>query len=190
MSCIYLAPGGRVDGEVIQILEERLAKIFSFQIKTLSPFEESDESYDYKREQYSSVAILRQVIELTQTDTTRILGITNRDIFIPMLSFIFGQAQLGGKAALISLARLHQEFYGLPEDETVYRSRICKEAAHELGHTFGLTHCLDFRCVMSLSTSIEQVDVKEDHFCGSCRTLLVESIATIGHDKDSVEGNL
>jgi archaemetzincin len=182
MSSIYLAPGYHVSGEVIHILTNHIVEIFDFPIKTLPDFVEADDSYDYKREQYSSVPILRQVIDQAKPDTARILGITNKDIFIPMLSFIFGQAQLGGIGAIISLARLRQNFYGLPDDDHLYRRRICKEAVHELGHTFGLTHCMDMRCVMSLSTSIEQVDIKEDDFCGACRTLLVESIATISHD--------
>ena len=107
-----------------------------------------------------------------------------------MLSFIFGQAQLNGQTALISLARLRQSFYSLPSNPSLLQDRICKEAIHELGHTFGLTHCLDIRCVMSLSTSIEHVDIKRDNFCTSCRTVLLESIGTIGLYKADVEEEL
>ena len=86
------------------------------------------------------------------TDTVRLLGITEHDLFIPMLSFVFGQAQLGGKAALVSFARLRQEFYGIDPADAVFTERARKEMLHELGHTFGLTHCPDRGCPMSLST--------------------------------------
>jgi len=187
MSAIYLAPGLHIDSEVTEILHRRLREVFGFPIKQTAPFLEADEAYDHKREQYSSVAILHQVTELIEPDATRILGITTKDIFIPMLSFIFGQAQLSGQAALISLARLQQTFYSLPPNPILLADRICKEAVHELGHTFGLIHCLDIRCVMSLSTSIEQVDVKRDDFCRSCRTVLLERIDAIGQYMPDVE---
>ena len=44
----------------------------------------------------------------------RLLGVTERDLFVPVLSFVYGQAQLGGRVAVVSLARLRPEFHGLP----------------------------------------------------------------------------
>ena len=102
------------------------------------------------------------------------LGVTEVDLFIPMLSYIFGQAQLGGRAAIISTARLRQEFYDLPADGAILVERARKEALHELGHTFGLVHCEDRGCAMSLSTNIRQVDLKNPSYCGACRALLRE----------------
>ncbi len=187
MSSIYLASGLNIDSEVTSILHHRIPEVFGLPTVAAPPFVEVEESYDPQREQYSSVVILHQVAEQIAPDTTRILGITEKDIFIPMLSFIFGQAQLNGQTALISLARLRQTFYSLPSNPKLLQKRICKEAIHELGHTFGLIHCLDIRCVMSLSTSIEHVDVKRDNFCPSCRTVLLESIDTIGLYTTDVE---
>jgi len=93
---------------------------------------------------------------------------------VPMLTFVFGQAQLGGRVAIVSLARLRQEFYGLPADPILVRERAVKEALHEMGHAFGLVHCVDPLCAMSLSTQVEQVDAKLPDVCPSCRTLLRE----------------
>jgi archaemetzincin len=90
------------------------------------------------------------------------------DLFIPILTFVFGEAQLGGTASIISIARLRQSYYGLPEDQALYYHRAEKEALHELGHTLGLIHCPSYECVMHFSNGIEEVDLKGDRYCPSC----------------------
>jgi len=87
----------------------------------------------------------------------------------------FGQAQLGGRAALVSVARLRQPFYGLPPNTWLLCDRASTTALHELGHTFGLVHCRNTSCVMSLSADVVQVDAKQCAFCRSCTILLNES---------------
>jgi archaemetzincin len=94
-----------------------------------------------------------------------------------MLSFLFGQAQLEGSVAVISLCRLRQEFYGLPADAELLRQRVVKETLHELGHTFGLTHCHEPKCVMSLATHVGLVDQKAERYCTRCGTHLVHRLA-------------
>ncbi len=113
-------------------------------------------------------------------DATRILGVTDVDLSIPMLTFLFGQANLDGPIAVVSLCRLHQEFYGLPADESLLRERTVKEVLHELGHTFGLAHCSEPKCAMSLATHIELVDGKEEQYCARCGTRLVERFTSLG----------
>ena len=85
------------------------------------------------------------------------------------LTFVFGEAQLDGNCAVVSTARLEEEFYGLPSREELFRERLVKEAVHELGHTFGLRHCADWRCVMTSSHAVERLDVKGAEFCSACR---------------------
>ena len=127
-----------------------------------------------------------------RTASDKILGITEVDIFIPIFTYIFGEAQLGGRAALISIARLRPQHYeespppeaGLPmaqgsnkktasEDEELYKMRILKEAVHELGHTFGLTHCVEPKCIMRFANNIVEVDSKDCYFCSSCADLIM-----------------
>ncbi|MCK4304718.1 MAG: archaemetzincin family Zn-dependent metalloprotease [Candidatus Eisenbacteria sp.] len=180
MSFICLAPGKEVGRAVLEAMENCLQGTFGLPTRRLGVFPEPSVSYDSKRDQYSSSDMLQVLAAIQPPDAVRVLGITERDIFIPMLSFIFGQAQLGGRIALISLARLRQTFYGLPPDPELLMKRACKEAIHELGHTFGLTHCLDQGCAMSLSTAIQQVDSKAQAFCGNCRTLLHDRFKAIG----------
>lgn len=77
--------------------------------------------------------------------------------------------------SLAPLARLRQEFYGLPSDPGLFRERAKKEAVHELGHVFGLLHCPDQRCVMHFSNSIAETDLKGWRLCGRCREMLEDS---------------
>jgi archaemetzincin len=107
-------------------------------------------------------------------DASRVLGVTDVDLAIPMLSFLFGQAQFDGPIAVVSLCRLHQEFYGLPPQDGLLRERAVKEVLHELGHTFGLVHCAETACVMSLATHIELVDIKAEQYCPRCGMQLVQ----------------
>ena len=108
-------------------------------------------------------------------DGWRILGITALDLYIPILTFVFGEAQLHGNCAVVSSFRLRQEFYGLPADTALFRSRVLKESIHELGHTFELSHCDDYQCVMSPSHGVEWIDLKTNRLCQACR------VVALGH---------
>lgn len=142
-----------------------------------------EDAFDPKRRQYSSPLLLQSVLRGLPQNRVRALALTSCDLFIPMLTFLYGQAQLGGRAALVSAARLDPQFYGLPADQKLLRARLRKETLHELGHTFGLVHCAERNCVMSLANSILQVDVKDEAFCRSCRGLIHETAA-----RESLEG--
>ncbi|HUX05701.1 MAG TPA: archaemetzincin family Zn-dependent metalloprotease [Acidobacteriota bacterium] len=121
------------------------------------------------RVQYNSTEIVTDLIDMKPKDSLRIMGITEVDLCIPILTFVFGEAQLGCCAAVASLHRLHQEFYGLPPDPRLLFERAVKEILHELGHTFGLRHCPDYSCVMHSSTIVDEIDLKGDTYCSPCR---------------------
>ena len=105
----------------------------------------------------------------------KILGIVDHDLFVPELNFVFGEA--GSKAAVISLTRLRQTFYRLPEDQNLFDRRTLTEAVHELGHTYGLGHCENPRCVMFFSNSLSDTDRKGPEFCPRCTKNLQSFIA-------------
>ena len=126
---------------------------------------------DQMRNQYHSTTILQAMQPLAEA-RARLLAVTSLDLYVPVLTFVFGEAQLSGSCAVVSLHRLREEFYGLPRRAELMRERLLKEAVHELGHTFGLRHCDDWRCVMTSSHGVERLDVKNAGFCAPCRRAL------------------
>jgi archaemetzincin len=180
VKCVSIVGVGEVDDGILSSLEEYIQTTFRFPTRRLPPLPDPAEAYDSKRRQYSSLIILRDLAQRVPTDCVRLLGITEKDLCIPMLSFVFGQAQLNGTVALESLARLRQEFYELEPNRHLFIQRALKEAVHEMGHTFGLTHCIDTRCPMSLSNTIWQVDRKEKELCPACNIAIREKIIHVG----------
>jgi archaemetzincin len=164
---------GRVPTQVLDWVEGVAAEWCPWPIRRLPPLVLSDDAYDAKRGQYHSVEIMKAVARCAPIDAARILGVTEVDLAIPALTFVFGQAQLDGAVAVVSLCRLRQEFYGLTGEEGLLRERIVKEVLHELGHTSGLTHCGEPKCAMSLATHIGMVDSKEERYCAHCGEQLV-----------------
>jgi archaemetzincin len=129
-------------------------------------------AFDAARRQYASIPILEMLLRCYPEDGYKLLAVTGRDLYIPVLTFVFGHAQLGGRAGVVSLARLRQEFYGLPPDDAILCQRAEKEVLHEGGHMFGLVHCAERRCAMSLATSVRQIDLKDNAFCPPCAARL------------------
>jgi archaemetzincin len=129
-----------------------------------------EESLDPSRGQYNSTSLLKQLEEIRTAGAQRVLGVTELDLFIPILTFVFGEALLNRPPAIISLKRLAPQFYGLPEDPALVLRRAQTEALHELGHTFGLIHCPDYACVMHASRVADEIDLKGPDFCRACRT--------------------
>ena len=154
--------------DALEDLASHLARMFRTPCRIRpDPFDISF-SQDTARGQYHSTAILQQLERANDPDA-RVLGVTSCDLYVPVLTFVFGEAQLDGNCAVVSTARLREELYGLPESEGLLRERLFKEAVHELGHTFGLRHCADWHCVMTSSHAVERLDVKTAEFCRACR---------------------
>lgn len=125
-------------------------------------------AWDSGRNQYHSTRLLERLTREYATGF-RILGVTAHDLYVPVLSFVFGEAQVSGLCAVVSTHRLREEVYGLPADHELLLDRLTKEAVHELGHTFGLRHCDDWTCVMASSNSVERLDIRTTSFCERCR---------------------
>ena len=131
--------------------------------------------YDAVRRQYNGNELLKEVDSCYTIDYIKIIGLFRIDLFIPILTYIFGQAFLNGNSGIASLYRLKNERYGMEPDEFLLRERFKKEVIHELGHTFGLKHCFNQKCVMRSSTYVEDIDQKSVHLCNLCRDELIKN---------------
>jgi len=171
---IVLVAVGEVDQKVIQILKDDLNKVFSKQVWVGKRMPEPHYAFNKKRDQYLSPMILNALMkEKEYTPFEKILGIVDHDLYVPELNFVFGEASQ--RVAVISLTRLRQEFYNLPRDQSLFHKRALIEAVHELGHTYGLGHCGNPRCVMFFSNSLIDTDRKGSEFCLKCKSNLRET---------------
>jgi archaemetzincin len=155
------------DGDLVAAVSARLTAEFRVPVRQLE-LPALDFAFDPGRGQYRSIAVLEMLARRVTPGALKLVALTGRDLFVPVLTFVYGHAQLGGRLAVVSVARLRQEFYGLPPNREILLERALKEALHETGHTFGLVHCGERECAMSLSTNVGQIDRKRAGFCPSC----------------------
>jgi archaemetzincin len=172
MNVIQLLPIGKFDTQLLAYLQHRLSSEFGTRCEVANNGFDPAFSFHANRQQYHSTEILAHIQRRLDSTTWRVLGVTGVDLYIPILTFVFGEAQLNNPCAVVSFHRLRQEFYGLPADDNLLKERLLKEAVHELGHTIGLKHCRDYACVMAASHAVEWIDLKGISFCPSCRARL------------------
>ena len=172
---IYIVPLGQIDPVILEGIRNGASLAFGFPVEILPVTTNPNYAYEPRRQQYYSTKILEELIKIFPSDTEKIIGVTEVDLATPVLTFVFGEAQLRGTTAVISLARLRQEFYQLLPNHKLLLCRAVKEAIHELGHTFGLLHCEDCECVMYFSSNITGIDCKYLNFCSNCLAVLYKS---------------
>ncbi|MFN3134743.1 MAG: archaemetzincin family Zn-dependent metalloprotease [Candidatus Kryptonium sp.] len=188
-SCkILIVPIYPVDLELVLTLPSQLSEIFKCDVLldntnhlNLLP------AYDSSREQFNSTKIISILLEKFKNFNGKVLGVISIDLFIPVLTYVFGEAQLKGKVSIVSTFRLSEITYGFPENKKLTAERLLKEAIHELGHNFGLLHCENYLCVMHSSTSVEEVDIKTASFCDECYKKLFRQISTEFNDHHNSE---
>jgi archaemetzincin len=178
MKLLQLLPVGRLEGGLVQELGSAMADLLNVPFQVLSPGLDPDFAFHGERQQYHSSEILQKINSQVDTGTWRTLGVTSVDLYIPILTFVFGEAQMGGPCAVVSTHRLQQEFYGLPPEPQLLRDRLLKEAIHEIGHTLHLTHCDDYRCVMAPAHAVEWIDIKEVWLCSKCQSRVMAGEVT------------
>lgn len=155
-------------------ISRTLSIVFRLPVRIVRGALDTPRAYDGSRRQYHSTVLLAQM--LLDGGPWKKITVVDIDLFVPVLTFVFGEAQLDGTAAIVSTHRLSNRFYGMEEDRILLRERLEKEIVHELGHTFGLIHCRQFECVMRSSTYVEEIDLKRAEPCAGCSVLLDQKI--------------
>ncbi|NIO56806.1 MAG: archaemetzincin family Zn-dependent metalloprotease [Candidatus Latescibacteria bacterium] len=167
-STIHLALIHHPNPEAVEFISSRISHVFKIPVKLQHASFDPRIAFDSRRQQYDSTVLLAELLKEIQNKEDKIIGLTDVDLFIPVLTFVFGEAQLNGNAAIASYYRLRNAFYGLPDNPDLVLHRLEKEVIHEMGHTFNLIHCPNYRCVMQASTSVDEIDLKTGNFCPTC----------------------
>ena len=171
---IVISPIGNFDSNLISLIGQEVHRIFGYRTQIRPLMQNVDFALDPSRNQYHSTSIIGKLAGLAPPQAIKMLAITRVDLYIPILTHVYGEAQLGGKACIISTHRLN-EGLGMGVWEP-FSLRVVKEAIHELGHTFNLRHCQSHTCCMHYCRSIKDVDRKSEQLCRYCKILLDDEI--------------
>ena len=177
---IVLSPIGDLQPALLERLCKDITRIFNFQTRIETVLTDVAFAYDSNRDQYHSTAILERLAELMPSQSLKILAVVQVDLFIPILTHVYGEAQLGGRSSVISIVRLSEGISGMGINDK-FGDRVSKEAIHELGHTFNLRHCKDENCIMHYCRNEHDVDQKSDQLCRYCRIMLEDEVKRIEH---------
>ena len=169
---IILVSCGLFEKKLTGKVAKDVSSIFAYPVLVKECSLDINQFYNPGRRQYDANQLLQAISEQAPAKEVRVMGMVRVDLYIPILTYIFGQAKLNGYTGLASLYRLRNEHYGLESDYDLLIERFSKVIIHELGHTFGLIHCSHPVCVMRSSTYVEDLDQKEKKFCHRCRTEL------------------
>lgn len=167
MQFLSIIPFGLIQKEVLNFLQLELANVVGFQARIFNAQPIPQYAFNSKRNQYHSTRILESLKQIKARGEL-ILGIVDVDLYVPELNFVFGEANILDSVCIISIMRLRQEYYSLPKNNKLFLERILKEAIHEVGHTYGLAHCDNPKCIMHFSNSLRDTDTKGPSFCFRC----------------------
>lgn len=165
---IILISCGHFEKNVIDKISSDLLSLFGLPLDVRHCSLDLSSFYNPGRRQYDANLILKKVSALAPRGAYKTIGLLRVDLFIPILTYIFGQSVLNGNTGIVSLYRLRNELYGLQQDDRLLTERFRKVVIHELGHSFGLIHCLNPSCIMRSSTYVEDLDQKKLGFCNKC----------------------
>jgi len=166
---ITLISFGFFEKDLLTRVADSVKQEYPFNIIIKEGYLDLSEYFDPVRRQYNGNSLLKVIDTSYAVDDDKTMGLFSVDLFIPILTFIFGQAFLRGRCGIASIYRLSNERYGIKNDDDLLLDRFKKEVNHELGHTFGLIHCHNPVCVMRSSTYVEDIDQKSWTLCPKCR---------------------
>jgi archaemetzincin len=165
---IAIQPLGDVRSDVLEVVAANLQAFFQIRTEVFSYQPIPDGAYNAHRGQYNCYPILKFLGTLKPDNTIKIVGVTEVDLFIPILTYVFGEGELGGNAAVISTYRLARGKDWEPGPVKRLFERAAKIAVHETAHTFRLPHCKEDRCIMNSFPVLDHIDEKPIYFCRYC----------------------
>jgi archaemetzincin len=168
MQKIFLVPLSFSNSTLLKRIYLNLREIFHNNVFLSEMDIDIMDTYSGERNQYYSTKIIAEAVPRAAALDGKVVVLVDFDLYVPVFTFVFGEAQLRGKISVVSSCRLHEEFYTGETNDKLFLERVMKEILHELGHNFGLLHCRDWDCVMHSSAAIEQVDIKGAFYCDKC----------------------
>jgi archaemetzincin len=179
---VLISPIGPFDPILLETVAQGIQRVFGLESTVSSLISDLAFAFDPKRDQYHSTPILAKLAAAAPAWALKVLAITKVDLFIPILTHVYGEAQLGGRACIVSFFRLN-EGPSILHAPQIHVERLVKEAVHELGHTFRLRHCPSPVCLMHYCRSEADVDRKSDQLCRYCQVLLQDELRRTGTQK-------
>ncbi|HVP06517.1 MAG TPA: archaemetzincin family Zn-dependent metalloprotease [Candidatus Acidoferrum sp.] len=175
-SKIVVVPMGEVDFMLVNRLASAVGPVFNRSVDILKGMKMPSEAYNVVRNQFYAQVILAKIERTKANSREKVIAVCEEDLYLPDEPYVMGWVDRLSGTAVVSLYRIRQEFYGLPEDEGKVYPRLFKEAVHRLAHLFDLTECRNPKCVNYFSQIMLDIDNKSDKFCDICRRQLTSVV--------------
>ncbi|MGN7759687.1 Zn-dependent protease [Chryseobacterium sp. 22532] len=183
---IYLQPIGEfneLQKKEIDLTKEYLSKYFQLKTRVLPVLPNSIFPKAARRifkdgqEQILAGYVLNSIlIKQKPKDAVVVMGITEKDLFPkPEWNYVFGQASYEDGVGVTSMYRFSDgHLSDLNFNESL--KRLIKISSHEIGHMFGISHCLNANCVMNGTNSLSETDYHFARACSLCQQKLNSSL--------------
>jgi archaemetzincin len=174
---VGILPIGEVPLIVSQTIAAHISGYLDLSATILPGLENFTDSFNENRLQYDAAKTLKKLESIKGKDIDKILGILTVDLYVPIFSYVFGEAKQGGKAAVISLYRLAKDTDGKTQPSPTVLERAAKIALHELGHLYNLYHCANEHCLMHFSGGLQDLDSSPLYFCRYCSKYFLDTLS-------------
>lgn len=188
---VDIVPVGEVPADVKREGSAALRSVYDCDVRVTENQPVPTGAYNEEREQYRAEDFIQVAHRAGNGEKN--IAVTTEDLYYHRRNYVFGLAYLDGEGSVISTYRLEENLdrpaadggatsgsigrasnglsdggFSERDPNEIFADRVRKEVVHEIGHTFGLEHCSNNRCVMSFSPTVREVDRKKEHLCGSC----------------------
>ena len=170
---VDVVPIGDVPAQVKREASTALRSVFGSEVSIRDAQTLPESAFDAARGQYRAEELIDLASRVGSGEKN--IAVTTEDLFYRRRNYVFGLAYLDGSASVVSTNRLQTSSDGGFSQRSasdIFADRVRKEVVHEIGHTLGLEHCENARCVMNFSPTVREVDRKEEALCGTCQRTL------------------